>query len=354
VTALAPEAAGDGAMSWCSPGDAGQHDRREMTAPERDALRELGMSLLRRHGHRDDAQLWAPVRKLVQPLDDARAALAWQPSALRQHERAATDAIGLVLARSGQLGTGYWQWTGAEWTGLIGTSSASFLRPWPSPMDSGVRPYVLALACLVGGFTALHQVGRFHRPALAWRVFGRDAVDDAVGQVSKVLASWGYHGTEAQWESAVCQLLLVNRSPFLNDLTSEFLLKVRASGLAGTRLDGTVHGIHRALAELGHVTQPPAPAFTAGPAAISDAPQAWAELVERWHDTSTLTPKVRATIRTVLAKAGRWMAAGQPGISGPADWTRQTCASWVAAVDRMNVGDYVQRTVTRAARPGSR
>ena len=352
MTALAPAAAGDGAGSWRWPRGAGHYDRREMTAVERDALRELGMNLLRRHGHRDDAQLWEPARRLLQPLDDARAALQWQPSALRQHERFAVDAVGLVLARSGQLGTAYWQWAEADWADLIGRSSAGFLQPWPGPLDSGVRPYVLAFACLVGGFTSLHQVGRFHRPALAWRVFGRDAVEDSAGQVSKVLATWGYHGTEAQWESAVCHFLLVNRSPFLHDLTSEFLLKVRAGGLAGARLDGTVHGIHRALAEIGYVTPPPAPAFTAGPAEINGVPAEWAELVERWHATSALTPKVRATIRTVLAKAGRWMAAEQPGIAGPPDWTRQACASRVAAVDRMSVGDYVQRTVTTGSAAG--
>ncbi|MEU7989450.1 hypothetical protein AB0B56_31750 [Streptosporangium canum] len=107
--------------------------------------------------------------------------------------------MGLVLARSGQLGQTYWQWTAAEWIDLIGTTSQEFLRPWPGWLDSGVRPYVLTYAYLLGGFAELHEVGRFHRPALAWRAFGREAVDDAVCQVTKVLAGWGYHGTEAQW-----------------------------------------------------------------------------------------------------------------------------------------------------------
>ena len=352
MTALAAAGAGDDAGSWRQAGGAGCRERREMTAGERDALRKLGADVLRRHGHRGDAWLWQPVRRLLQPLDDARASLRWQPSGLRQHKRAATDTAGLVLARSGQLGTAWWQWTDTEWISLIGTSSTEFTRAWPWPVENGVRPYVLALAYLAGGFSSLHQVGRFHRPALAWRVFGRDTVDDAAGQVSKVLSSWGYHGTEAHWESALCHLLLANRSPFLHDLTSEFLQEFRVGGLAGNRLDGTVHGIHRALAELGHVDPPPAPAFTPGPAAISGAPEAWTALVERWHGTSTLTPKVRATIRTVMAKAGRWMAAEQPGITGPEDWNRQTCASWVAAVDRMSVGDYVQRTVTTGSAAG--
>ncbi|MFG1687742.1 tyrosine-type recombinase/integrase [Nonomuraea sp. NPDC049269] len=53
-----------------------------------------------------------------------------------------------------------------------------------------------------------------------------------------------------------------------------------------------------------------------------------------------------------MAKAGRWLADHHPGITTPDQWTRQTCAAWVAAVDRMNVGDYIQRTVGLSKRSG--
>ena len=43
----------------------------------------------------------------------------------------------------------------------------------------------------------------------------------------------------------------------------------------------------------------------------------------------------------MMAKVGRWLAAEHPEITEPGQWTRQTCAAWVAAVDRMTVGDYV-------------
>ena len=69
----------------------------------------------------------------------------------------------------------------------------------------------------------------------------------------------------------------------------------------------------------------------------------WAGWAGRWHVTSPLTPKVRAIIRTIVAKPGRWLAAEHPGITGPGQWTRETCAAWVAAAGRMAVGDYVQR-----------
>ena len=91
---------------------------------------------------------------------------------------------------------------------------------------------------------------------------------------------------------------------------------------------------------------------TTTPAGIDGADPAWAAWIERWHATSTLTPKVRATIRTIMAKAGRWLAAEHPEITEPGQWTRATCAAWVAAVDRMTVGDYIQRRDALGGRAG--
>ncbi|MFD7065587.1 hypothetical protein ACFV9J_40480, partial [Streptomyces sp. NPDC059906] len=65
---------------------------------------------------------------------------------------------------------------------------------------------------------------------------------------------------------------------------------------------------------------------------------------EPWYDTSTLTPRTRRSLRATLFKAGRWLQAKHPQGADPATWTRQTCATWIAAVDRMKVGDYLQRT----------
>jgi len=70
-----------------------------------------------------------------------------------------------------------------------------------------------------------------------------------------------------------------------------------------------------------------------------------AAMVDRWFDISTLTPRVRGSVRSILLRVGRWLEAEHPEAADPANWTRQTCATWIAALDRMKVGDYVQRTV---------
>jgi integrase len=75
--------------------------------------------------------------------------------------------------------------------------------------------------------------------------------------------------------------------------------------------------------------------------------------VERWHATSTLAPVTCGIYRVVLAKMGRWLAAEHPEITEPAHWTRQTCASWVAAVDQMAVGDYSQSLAGKRGRVGA-
>ena len=54
---------------------------------------------------------------------------------------------------------------------------------------------------------------------------------------------------------------------------------------------------------------------------IEGTSEAWAEWIERWYATSTLTPKVRATFRRTMSKAGRWLAAEHPEITEPGHWT---------------------------------
>jgi len=61
---------------------------------------------------------------------------------------------------------------------------------------------------------------------------------------------------------------------------------------------------------------------------------------------------VRATIRTIMATTGRWLAVEHPEITEPGQWTRATCAAWVAAVDRMSVGDWFQRRDALGGRVG--
>ena len=145
---------------------------------------------------------------------------------------------------------------------------------------------------------------------------------------------------------------LLNRSPLLRDLSADVLTRLRTDPAMGPRLFLDLHGIHRAVAALGHAEPPPTPKNHCL-AGIAGTAAAWAQWIERWHSTSTLEPATRNTYRTVLAKLGRWLTAEQPTITDPAQWTRETCAAWVAAVDRMTVGTHTQSAAWLAGRQGN-
>ncbi|MFF7756183.1 hypothetical protein ACFZCP_45035 [Streptomyces sp. NPDC007971] len=301
----------------------------------------LDIERLRRDGLAPDAVSLRPVARLARPLADALAALHW-PTDDRRQRRFARDAAGLVLIRCGELRRAFWGWSVQDWTDLINASGAEFRRLWGGQIGPNTRPFVFVYAYLLGEFTAFERLGRFIRPALAHRIFGADRVDDAVQQVCKVLAYWGRRDADRP-APVICQMLLLNRSPLLEDLTTDALAALRGHPAMSGQWGKDLYGLHRAVAALGHA-DPPTSGHASGPAAMEGVPAAWAEAVERWYATSTLTPKIRSSYRNVLAKIGRRLAAEQPQITEPGQWTRQTCASWVAAVDRMTVGDFSQWT----------
>ncbi|MBC2640752.1 MULTISPECIES: tyrosine-type recombinase/integrase [unclassified Rhodococcus (in: high G+C Gram-positive bacteria)] len=312
---------------------------------ESDALQTLGFDLLRLDREREHPQ-WQAIARLTAPLDEAIAALHWHPDTVFQR-RFARYATAIVLHRCGELGRDFWSWSTQEWAELL--RPQQLRERFRGQVGMQARPYLLVHAYLLTGFTAFDLVGPFARQTLAQRIFGSVSVDQAVEPVRAVLNGWGYRA--ANLESMICTLLLLNRSPMLNELTSSALDRLRADAAIERHFHGRhLHGVHRALATLGHTGPPPAPRYGDGPVPITGTAPGWAQAVERWHATATVQPSTRDTHRVVLAKIGRWLAADHPDITGPADWTRQTCSAWIAAVDRMHVGDHIQSESWRESR----
>jgi integrase len=218
-----------------------------------------------------------------------------------------------------------------------------------------VRPYLAAHAFLLGGFTAFCRLGSFSRLTLARRVFGRARVDSEIGRIRPVLAGWGYRlgrDDDQLLPMVASQVFLLNRSPHLEALSTGLFEQVRRERLLPAAQGNTLHAMQRAVAELGFCGPPQPPAAIRRPARASGGAQEWAAWADRWHGTSTLTPRVRGAVRATLLKVGRWLEAERPEAADPACWTRQTCAAWIAALDRMQVGDYAQRTAGLKGRAG--
>ena len=356
------------ASAWTADRDGDQPSRRlgrdrrwdrrvALLDSEAAALLALGRQGLRRNRAvgvpRRNALHWGALARLTEPLEAAVAGLHHGDDV--RFRRAGRQAAAIVLQHCADTGRSWWGWTPWEWAGLCGCSAREFVAAQPLPTEPSVRPFVVALAYLLGGFTDFHRLGTFNRLHLACLIFGEHAVEESLRRASELLDRWGYRdstGVKHRLRGVFSQALLLNRSPRLDDLDTAAFIALRAHPATDGHQGSMLYALQRVVAELGHCDPPVRTGYNHAPE-IEGADPAWADWIERWHATSTLTPRVRATIRTQMAKTGRWLAAEHPEITEPGQWTRATCAEWVAAVDRMTVGDYVQRRECLADRAGT-
>jgi integrase len=251
--------------------------------------------------------------------------------------------VHLLLAEMAQRRSAFWAWTRLEWLAT--------LRATPAPL----RQYVMAVPYLLLGLTDLHvEFARFKRRIFAWKVFGRAPVDVSVQQVCDELRRWGYGGSIGDHDAprALCELLLVQGSPRVEDLTPELIAAVHARA-GSIELRPGVRLVARALVALGLLAASPIPqvaddaAWLVGTAAAAvDVPPTWVEWSQRWYRTSTLARKSRQAGYYYLLKVGRWLAETHPEAADPAGWTRELAAAFVAAVDRMVVGEWAHTPTT--------
>ncbi|MFJ3308332.1 hypothetical protein ACIPSA_35700 [Streptomyces sp. NPDC086549] len=324
-----------------------------LSVEEQLAIRELGLRNLRRLRHHDpDASQWAAINRLVQPPQEVNASFDTTPTMRMQ--RAMSDAVAVLILRCADVGRVYWDWTAQEWLDLLGRNHQAFREQVSDWAEGAVRPFLCGHAYHLGGFAGFNRLGHFNRLTLACRVFGQQLVEEEIRRVRTVLTGWGHQygqGHDKGVPSVMSRLFLLNRSPHSSDLTTAFFDRVGREDLLAFGGTKVLFAVQRAVAELGFCEAPAlrSTSEVVGHAGVSPV---WAEWVERWTSTTALTHRHRLHSRAALLKAGRWIAAEQPGADDPAAWTRQTCAAWIAAVDRMKVGDYVLRASSLQGRVG--
>jgi integrase len=355
VTAL-PSAAAittAAAAAWFWPIDPVRYDRTPaLSVGEQATLDGLGWGV--RHWPecwRDpDLTTWRALHRLVRPLVAAKESLDVLDDSA--HRRSAIDAVALVLRGCAAQRRSFWAWDTATWVGVLGTSRKTYQSMYPRWADSSARSYAIGLAYLFG-FDALQLLGNLGRAAVARKVFGQDRVDHAVDQITSVLHGWGQRSPQVTTRTAslVCHAILLNRSPQLGDLSADVLQQLRANLTIPYSLRQNIHSLHRALAALG-LTSPPQPPARPTRPPVQGVAEPWVRWVQRWHDTSALPARSRKDRRNQMLRIGRWLAAEHPEIQQPSQWTRELCAAWVAAVDRLRIGDYIQSEASLQQRIG--
>jgi hypothetical protein len=118
---------------------------------------------------------------------------------------------------------------------------------------------LIALGYLLAGFDAFERLGTFNRLHLAGLVFGAEAVEEPLRAASAVLDQWGYRSvlSAKHWVRGVfSQVLLINRSPRLEDLDSVAFDRLHAHPATNAHHGEMLYALQRAVAALGHC-QPP-------------------------------------------------------------------------------------------------
>lgn len=286
-----------------------------------------------------------PLAPLLRPVRDALELMGTKPT-----DRNAT--LDILLRACLETGSTFWAWDREQWVGLLGSHSRAFRTRHRGCVSQSVRIEIAAVAYLHGWFRDVLALGRFQRDALARRVFGTEAIDEAVRRVLEPLKQWGYE-TSTPHLSCLCETLLLNESPLVEAITAEHLDRCRRRTDASKR--SLYFQIAKALAINGVLDAALPTAQPVVPQERADIAKGvavgWTKWIERWHRTSAL--ESRENLRIHLYKLGRWLGVHHPEVTSPEQWTRDLCVDFVAAATRMKVGDYAVRKVTfaRAGQP---
>jgi integrase len=315
---------------WTPSISAAGYDRRpSLTPQEQQALRSIEDRPFRWPTGVADA-----LARLIVPIHDVLAVAALKPG-----DWAGAPTRGELLAAMGRERSAFWAWDHATWQRTVELA------------DVNVRQLVIAVAYQLCAITDLHSgIRGFKCRLFCQRVFGRAAVEAALGRVQSHLDTLGYAAQlrRPNLQRALYELMLAARSPLLEDLAErpELFGEIRDRAPHNPARSG-VEQLARTLLDMGVITVLPFPArvtrdewLARSRAGDLDVPELWLEYAKRWFQTSTLTRKSRSQTYFSLIKMGRWIKHEQPDYADPASWTRELAAAWIARVDRMLVGEY--------------
>ena len=322
--------------SWAWPVDPSAYDRTAtLSAEEYHALAE-------RVQRSDEGQAcyfvhMPPVlTRLTRPLYD----VLDLTKAIAQVRR---EVVHLFLREMYFRQQAIWGWTQDDWIDLFNVQRPQKL----AHRLSHYRHQVYVIGYVLCNFTDFSATGRnVMRYPIAKKVFGQEAIDTAVERVKTVMLAWGYSQTRSDdyLLRIMCALFLANRSPRLEDLTTDIIAQVARRDMALYEDEYAV--ISRVLVHLGMLNHPIVPASSQKTSASpQQVPAVWAEWCQRWHATSTLAASTRGGIYSWLLTVGRWLAQAHPDVESPEQWTRELALEFAAAVDRLTVGAWAHRSL---------
>ncbi len=323
-------------MPWQMPIDPTIYDRRPPTASEWKAL-ELDFSVSGKTPWPSDslavrttlARFDAPLADVFHQRHRGSAALVHDVQHLFHSE----------MCRHQKM---FWEWTPQEWQETLCPTPALFLKRYGK--WENVRMTVMDVAYLLGNVSDLRAVG-IGRNAMSTATvyFGRELVNEQCIRLFDLLKERGYvqtYATLKRMQHGLSMLFLLNRSPYLEEITCELLACVRDENSHMRQVYGR---IEKGLEQLKILPPPVRQARLVDKAFDSDGVgQEWFDWCLAWYERAVdLTPSIRRKYTNHLLAVGRWLEEHVKEVRTPEQWTEYLALRFRSDLCSWTMGQYV-------------
>ena len=279
--------------------------------------------------------------RLLRPLNDSL-------DLFTSHLPSRSPVIKVILKEIDLRQTTFWSWKKEDWAEIVDSPYSNFRKKYK--VSSSIQANLITVIYLLCGFD-FHRTDNCQRPSylIATKVFGEKLVQQGCEQITKGYLALGYtkRSQEKKLRTAISDLFLANHSPYLEDLTIDILKNLRVNENLPSYLKAELVSISFVLFKIGIIQESLSfPSKKGRRFGVEDAKQnvsaEWLEWCQRWLNTSTVSSRTRERTYYDVLKVGRWLNHNHPQINSPEQWTRQLAIKFVADVDRMKIGDYVE------------
>src|SRR6266567_2836453 len=309
---------------WLMPIVPELYDRSPLTNEELQALEHLGnasrgASGKSNSGSRESFAARKALARLNQPLTDI--------FCLRHQDRTKIriSSVHLVMHREMyRHGKMFWDWAPDEWMETLCSTPALFDAKYGRM--TCCRISIMDVAYLLGGFTDLRLIGLELLVAQAANTyFGEEIVARQCSKVVNVLLGKGYRDSPTNvrlLRQYLSMLFILNRSPYLEDISEELLASIEVGGETMRWIKGK---ITLGLQLLGILPlEPKENLFAPVTFDSSGMPQEWYAWCLAWYEQAVdVSPRVRQNYLSRLLAVGRWLYKHAPKVRTPEQWTEE-------------------------------
>jgi integrase len=235
----------------------------------------------------------------------------------------------------------FWDWSPTEWMDTLCPSFTIFRERYR--LQSTVRATIMDSAYLLGEVTDLRPVGiGLSAFDSANAYFGACLVGQQCRKVLDILVGKGYrdgHGSASRIRWCLSMLFMLNRSPYLEDISPNLLTAL--SEQVGHR--GEACGrVTTALEDLNILFPRPKETIVV-PDRFDHSGMAheWYEWCMAWYKSAVdLTPRLRRAYTRNILTIGRWLHERFPHVRTPEQWTEDLALRFRSDICSWTIGQY--------------